>query len=293
MRPKLTLTEYTDPLSGWAWGTEPKLRLLQWRYGHLLRWRQVMAGIIGEGTANRPYPEGASLAWANVSRHTRMPFAENQRWCETSSVLACRAVKAAGLQGGKIAARVLRCLREAAFLDGRPLMEVNEICSVLAAVPGLDPRNFREDLQSEVSAALFREDWAEVRRPSAFVRTLVEIGEGNGIALPCEAGQRYSVPTVIVAGNGREVTVAGWKPFEDYEEALGDIFGQSLTPRPDPTPSEALTCFGTLTAAELEMLCGVEARLPESTARVWGEESVFFAPGHLGMEAARDQGASR
>jgi putative protein-disulfide isomerase len=290
MRPKLTLTEYTDPLSGWAWGSEPKLRLLQWRYGHLVRWRRVMAGIIGEGTNNRPYPEGASLAWANVSRHTRMPFAENQRWCETSSMLACRAVKAAELQGRKIAARVLRCIREAAFLDGRPLMDADEICAVLTSVPGLDLRNFREDLHSDVSAALFREDWAEVRRPSAFVRTLVEIGEGNGIALPCEAGKRYSVPTVLVAGAGKEITVAGWKPFEDYEEALAEVHEGSLAQRPDPTPAEALTYFGTLTAAELEMLCGVEARLPESTTRIWGDEAVFFAPGHLAIERFREQG---
>ena len=292
MHPELTLTEYTDPLSAWAWGSEPKLRLLQWRYGHLLRWRRVMAGIVGEAGRRPPYPEGASQAWADVSRHTRMPFARDQLWSETSSALACQAVKAAGLQGRKIAARVLRCLREAAFLDGRPLMSAEEICRVTASVPDLDLQNFREDLQSDIVIALFREDRAEALRPSTFVRTLVEIGEGNGIARTCEEGQRYSVPTVLVTGAGRERVVAGWKPFEDYEQALAEVIESPPEARPDPTPGEALAYFGTLTAAELEMLCGSQARLPTSTARVWGEEAVFFAPGRMAATDGPERGAS-
>ena len=292
MHPRLTLTEYTDPLSGWAWGSEPKMRLLQWRYGHLLRWRRVMAGIIGEETGEEPYPQGASRAWADVSRHTRMPFAEGQQWCRTSSTLACRAVKAAELQGRNIAARVLRCLREAAFLDGRPLMKRDEIVLVLRSVTGLDMIHFCEDLQGEVVSALFEVDRAEVRRPSAFVRTLEEIGEGNGISRACESGQRYSIPTVLITGAGKERTVAGWKTFEDYEEAIAEVHGGSLAPRPDPTPAEALAYFGTLTAAELEMLCGMEASLPESTTRLWGAEAVFFSPSRLARDPLAEPGVS-
>ena len=292
MRPSLTLTEYTDPLSAWAWGSEPKLRLLQWRYGHLLRWRLVMAGIVGEKNAPPPYPEGASRAWADVSRHTRMPFATDQLWSQTSSDLACRAVKAAALQGRNLSSRVLRCLREAIFLDGRPLRSVDEICLVAASVAGLDARNFREDLQSDIVDALFREDRAEVRRPSAFVRTLLEIGEGNGIARACESGQRYSVPTILLTGAGEERTVAGWKPFEDYEEALADVCDGPLEARSDPTPTQALAYFGSLTAAELEMLCGSEARLPDSATQLWGEEAVFFAPGRRRSEHVTDHGVA-
>ena len=42
------VTEYTDPICSWAWGTEPKLRLLQWRPGHRLSWRVAMGGLVGD-----------------------------------------------------------------------------------------------------------------------------------------------------------------------------------------------------------------------------------------------------
>jgi hypothetical protein len=42
--PMIDVVEFTDQDCSWAWGTEPKLRRLRWRYGPLLRWRRVMAG---------------------------------------------------------------------------------------------------------------------------------------------------------------------------------------------------------------------------------------------------------
>jgi len=34
--PTLEVVEYTDPWCSWAWGTEPKLRRLRWRWGDRL-----------------------------------------------------------------------------------------------------------------------------------------------------------------------------------------------------------------------------------------------------------------
>ena len=31
--PLVEVIEYTDPVCSWAWGSEPKLRLLRWRHG--------------------------------------------------------------------------------------------------------------------------------------------------------------------------------------------------------------------------------------------------------------------
>ena len=49
----VAVTEYTDPICSWAWGTEPKLRLLQWRHGHRLTWRVVMGGLVGDASQGK------------------------------------------------------------------------------------------------------------------------------------------------------------------------------------------------------------------------------------------------
>ena len=40
------VVEYSDPWCSWAWGTEPKLRRLRWRYGDRLEWRTVMGDLV-------------------------------------------------------------------------------------------------------------------------------------------------------------------------------------------------------------------------------------------------------
>ena len=42
----IEVVEFTDPGCSWAWGTEPKLRLLQWRYGEQLRAAGVTKGML-------------------------------------------------------------------------------------------------------------------------------------------------------------------------------------------------------------------------------------------------------
>jgi protein-disulfide isomerase-like protein with CxxC motif len=44
--------EYTDIMCSWAWGSEPKLRLLRWRYEDRCDWRLVMGGLVGDRTKN-------------------------------------------------------------------------------------------------------------------------------------------------------------------------------------------------------------------------------------------------
>src|SRR5207247_190058 len=44
----IEVVEFTDPGCSWAWGTEPKLRLLEWRYGDQLTWRRVLGGLVGD-----------------------------------------------------------------------------------------------------------------------------------------------------------------------------------------------------------------------------------------------------
>jgi protein-disulfide isomerase-like protein with CxxC motif len=49
---RVEVVEYTDVMCSWAWGSEPKLRLLRWRYEDRCDWRLVMGGLVGDRTKN-------------------------------------------------------------------------------------------------------------------------------------------------------------------------------------------------------------------------------------------------
>jgi len=50
----IEVVEYTDPWCSWAWGTEPKLRRLRWRYGDRLDWRTVVGDLVADRAVTRP-----------------------------------------------------------------------------------------------------------------------------------------------------------------------------------------------------------------------------------------------
>jgi hypothetical protein len=206
-----------------------------------------------------------------------MPFRQSVSSTVRTSLPACRAVKAAELQGAAIGARALRRLREAAFLDGCLHQDPDEILGALDGVAGLRLEVLAEDLDSELTATRLRADYRETRAPGLAIRFLEEIGEGYGGARECPDGWRYSVPTVLIAGPRGETIVPGWKPYETYEDSLRSVAAEPLNARPDPTPSEALHHFGSLSAGELEMLCGIGSEPPPAAIRVHRVEPIFFS----------------
>lgn len=289
----VTLTEYTDPVSAWAWGSEPKLRRLVWCHGGRIRWRRVMACLREGHAASRPGAADQDFdSWNHVARHTSMPFVEGTTGSPNSSLLACRAVKTAELQGVEVGTRVLRRLREALFLHGQPIDQEESIRAALQGLPGLRMDTFCDDLQGELSRVRLHADRRETRLPNAFVRTLVEIGEGEGAARACKDGWRYSIPTIVVQGRGGEMTVPGWKPYEAYEEAVLHVAGEALRPAADPSPNQALEFFGSLTGAELEMLCGSDAQPPQDAIRLDGDQPVFFTLAEARVRNLLGRGAS-
>src|SRR6185295_5535590 len=123
--PALTVVEYTDPICSWAWGSEPKLRRLRWRFGDQVGWRRVMGGLVGDASAGKPDWDRIRAAgrmsdyWKRVSAITGAPYPKPMHIMPRSTDPAGRAVKAAELQGEAVAARVLRRLRESIFVFGR------------------------------------------------------------------------------------------------------------------------------------------------------------------------------
>ena len=120
---RVEVVEYTDVMCSWAWGSEPKLRLLRWRYEGQCDWRLVMGGLVGDRTKNPawdpvgPVPKTIAF-WAQVTVHTGAPYPVHLKWIASCSDASGIGLCAARLQGDDVALAVLRRLREAIFVFG-------------------------------------------------------------------------------------------------------------------------------------------------------------------------------
>ncbi len=280
------VVEFTDPVCSWAWGTEPKLRLLRWRHEHKLAWRRVMGGLIHDLAATRPDWDPVRAAapmqeyWQRVSTLTGQPYPHPMRRHLRSTDPAGRAVKAAELQGEEVAQRLLRRIRESIFIFGVGPDTPESIAAASAGIDGLDLDRWRHDVESTEVAAAYAEDWAETRRPNEFVRTLTGDRAGIGSMKHSEGHDRYAFPTLIFRGPGGEATVPGWMPYEAYAAGIEQAEpGATADPRPDPTAAEAFERWPVLTAKELEVLCGPAAIAPPgTTVHNWGDGVAYFTP---------------
>lgn len=281
----IEVVEFTDPGCSWAWGTEPKLRLLRWRYGDRLVWRRVMGGLVrdirdqvdGEFDPARAAKRYIPY-WAEVYKHTGMSYPTNLKWMYWSTEPACRAVKAAEHQSDDVAGAVLRRLREQTFVFGEPADDTKRIIAAVRGIDGLDQERFAVDLESELTEKSFKEDWDETRRPNEYVMTLEGDWPGIGRAKQADGHWRFVFPTLVFRGADHETTVPGWCPYDDYEAALEfQMPGATDERRRDPTPQEAFAMWPSLTSKELEILCGAEAQPPDGViAFDWGEGNLYM-----------------
>lgn len=295
--------EFTDPCCSWAWGTEPKLRRLRWRYGQRVQWRTVLGGLVDDA---RPAYEGMTVAesaqrlsryWSRVSEHTGAPYPVGLQWPPLTSHRMGQATRAAFRQSRPAGEALLRRCREAIFLVGRPPDTWERLAELAATVPDLDVERFVADLRDPVTAARYHTDLDETRRPNRHVRELSGDRPGIGTAKPAGDGVRYAFPTLVVRGPDGEATVPGWMDLDDYDAALETAcHGITRDPTPPPTPAQALQRFGVVTGADIAALCGSEppdlgdaAQLPDgAVAFDWGAGVV--AVGEDVARAWRDAG---
>ena len=284
---QVEVTEYTDAVCSTAWGAEPLLRRLDWRYGPHLKWRKVMGGLVGDAAKSSGRADwdrvGAAVPmqayWKRVWALTGMPYPHPMRLMLQSTDPLGAAVKAAELQGQDVADRVLRRFREQIFVFGLGPQTPDEFAAATVGVAGLDQARWRADQQRPEVAAAYKADWSETREPNDYVRHLKHDGPMNGELKHSEGHDRYALPTVIFKGPGGEHTVAGWVPYEDYVAGLeAALPGATADPRPDPTPDQAFARWGMLTARELAFLCGEDARPPADVVTYdWGDGVVYFS----------------
>ncbi|MGH8997940.1 MAG: DsbA family oxidoreductase [Acidimicrobiia bacterium] len=249
MASPIRVTEFTDPTCSWAWGSEPKVRRLGWCHGRVLEWRRVMGGLLAPDWrgdhgvtdptyyTNPKYLRRSMQYHATVSETTGMPFPGRLEWLPFSSHEACLAVKAAELQGHDQAGRLLRRLREDWYVFGRPPGTRRQTLDSAASVAGIDVARMERDLDDRATEAAFLADWEEHRNPNEYVLGLDDDRVGYGAARPHRGRTRYGLPTLIFTGPGGERTVAGWRPWEDYEGALRAVAGAEGLPPARPLPA--------------------------------------------------------
>ena len=278
------VVEYTDAVCSTAWGAEPQLRRLQWRFGQHFRWRTVMGGLIGNAaTGNDAWDRiGAAVPmrkyWQRVWRLTGMPYPNPMHLMLQSTDPMGVAVKAAARQSTAVGDAVLRRFREQIFIFGVGPQTPDEFAAATCGVEGLDQGQWRADQMLPDVAAAYRADWLETRAPNDYVRQLKHDSPMNGELKHSEGHDRYALPTLIFRGATGDQTVAGWVRYEEYEEGLeAALPGVTANPRPDPTPEAAFARWPVLTSRELDFLCGANATPPAGVVSYdWGDGLVYF-----------------
>jgi len=272
----IEVVEYTDPGCVWSWGSEPQLRRLRHLYGDQLTWRRVLGVQVDRLAETHPDRDAVADAeafradWLAVAEHTGAPVPAHLDRMHRSTRPASHAVRAAERQGAAgdpgVADRVLRRLREAVFVHGRPADTPERIAAALTGGPGLDLPRLLADLDDPEVVASVQADWEETRRPHAAVIGRTGPGPNPGAAKPDGDRLRYGFPTLILRGPAGEEVVSGWNDADALARAVQAVGGH---PAEDPgpiDPDEALARHGTLTVADLRLTTG--DREPASGTRV-------------------------
>jgi predicted DsbA family dithiol-disulfide isomerase len=259
----IEVTEFTDPGCVWSWSSEPKLRRLRRHYGDRVAWRRAFGVQIDDVKLSFPDRDPVAGAeawradWLAVAAHSGAPITPRLEWMHTSTWPASQAAKAAEAQGDEVAEAVLRRLREAVFVDGRPADNPERIAAALTGVPGLDLDRLLADLDSDAVAKAIGEDFDLTRDPHPDVVGLKEDGPHPGAAKAEGPILRYSFPTLTIAGPEGEKVMPGWRTIEQYEEAFEavapELSDTTFTPL---DPAEALARYRSLSQEDLRLLTG-------------------------------------
>lgn len=257
--PAVEVVEYTDPLCPWAWGSEPVFRRLRAALAGRARRRRAYCVLFGHDD-NPPPDPAAETAWyaryvEDVGRHTGAPRAARLSRVAASSWPSSLVAAAAELQGGEVAERVLRRLRETVFVLGEPADTPALALRAVRGTPGLDLERLSADAASEAVLTRVRADRAEARRP---VPEALSAWSGSphpgGAKETDDGGHRYALPTVLFRAAAGYRLVPGLRTFEEYAAAVEELCpGLVVAPQPLPA-AEALRRHRSLTDPERRLL---------------------------------------
>jgi protein-disulfide isomerase-like protein with CxxC motif len=280
--PSVHVTEFTDPGCVWSWSSEPMLRWLRRRYGDQVAWTRVFGVQVDELSRTHPGADPVADAerfrgeWLAVAAHTAAPITAHLAWMHRSTRPACEAALAAEAQGTDVADAVLRRLREAVYVDGRPPDSPARVADALRGVPGLDLDALLELAADPTTGAAIDDHWARTRRPAPEVVDRSGPGPNPGAAKADGQHLRYGFPTLVVDGPGARAVLSGWSAPEGFAAEIERVAGGTLVVDSGPWDrDELLEEHGTLTLPELRLLAGSETpparaiRVDTATTSLW------------------------
>ncbi len=203
---EITLLE--DPACCWCWAFQPVVTALEYEILAASLKRAVKLRRVLGGLSDRPFAEGSLIAriWTRAAEISSMPF-DAEIWDDhllETTFEACRAVKAATVQGPAAASRLLRRLRESFFTERVPI-DKREAILDMAREEGLDVEMLAENLASGRASFLFDRDRHEA------------------------APYRFGFPTLLIRKhpNDPPVVLHGLVAFSEILQVLGKM---GLTP---------------------------------------------------------------
>lgn len=215
-----TITQYTDPMCTWCWGSEPVIRRLRTVFGEQIEIRYVMGGLVEDfdefyDAANDiAEPSDVAPHWLEASERHGMPV--DTEIFETdpaqSTYPASKAFVAARQQEPELAHRYLRRLREAYTTQVRNVNDREEQIELAESV-GLDVDAFTTALENGTAQAAFEADLSRTRK----------------------AGVR-AFPTYRIAGPSGERRASGFTSFDELAAALNAV--DPTLERTSPPPME-------------------------------------------------------
>lgn len=304
-RALIEVVEYTDPGCVWSWGSEPQLRWLRRNYGDQLRWRRVLGVQVDRLSETHPTRDAVRDAeafredWLAVAAHTDAPVPVRLEHMHRSTRPASHAVRAAERQitpeHPDVADRVLRRLREAVFVHGRPADTQGRLADALVGIEGLDLERLLRDVADPDVIASVQADWEETRRPHPAVIGRTGPGPNPGGAKQDGERKRYGFPTLILRGPTGEEVVSGWNDTEALTRAIESVGARPVDGTTTLDPDDALARYRTLSTADLRITTGGRepqdaVRIGTATTPLWvhPEESIPTGPDGSRAGDARD-----
>src|SRR3954454_22264237 len=259
---QVDVIHFTDPGCPWAYSAEPDFAALRWRYGSGLRWRRVMIGLseTHEGYDGRGYrPENSARSRTSFASRFGMPFRFEARARNMGTGLACRAVKAAELQGDDLAEALLRALRFGYFATNLMMDTEEGIAAQAATVEGLDVDRLLRDLRSEAVEEAYQADRAESRNADVTGRPMILQDKHTD----SDGANRYTAPSLVFERDGQRLVAGRWQSFAVYDAMIATV-APDLPRRETPEPGDLLREFPHgLTTQEVAVACTANLRETE------------------------------
>jgi putative protein-disulfide isomerase len=216
----VTVTQYTDPMCTWCWGSEPVVGRLRTVYGDRLDVEYVMGGLVEDfetfyDAANDiSEPGHVAPHWQEASEVHGMPVDTDIFEVDPaeSTYPASEAFVAARQQDRRLGHRYLRRLREAYATEVRNVNHREEQVALAESV-GLDVAEFTAALDDGTARAGFEADLARTR----------------------EAGVR-AFPTYDISGPDGERRRSGFQSAADLEADIHAVAPTLEASSPPPVP---------------------------------------------------------